>query len=203
MANIWMSETVLPGFISRPEEASIIGRILAGYGELEMELCAYVYAATENFDLTIKCLFRVRGEENRIWRAVAMVKHHYVAAGLGDIFDSVIEDLHWCRQIRNQYAHSQWYYTEAEGLCFVDLEHTARSSSPIESVVERRFPLTLALLKQQEAFFVYVRRKFWYVAEAYRRAQQQARSPGSMLPNPIFTLPKMVVKPPKRPKRHK
>jgi hypothetical protein len=125
IVEIQMSETVLPGFISRPDEGSIIGRILAGYGELEMELCGCVWAATGNLDAAIKALFRVRGEDNRIKKAVSMAKDYYAAAGLAETFNSVIEDLHWCRQIRNQYAHSQWYYTEAEGLCFVDLEHTA------------------------------------------------------------------------------
>jgi hypothetical protein len=123
---IEMSETVLPGFISRPDEGSIIGRILAGYGELEMELCACVCVATGDLDAAIKALFRLRGEDKRIRRAVAMARDYYTSADLAETFDSVIEDLHWCRQIRNQYAHSQWYYTEAEGLCFVDLEHTAR-----------------------------------------------------------------------------
>jgi hypothetical protein len=42
----------------------------------------------------------------------------------------------WCRQIRNQYAHCQWYWTAHEGLCFVDLEAVAKQVTPITELTK-------------------------------------------------------------------
>jgi len=51
----------------------------------------------------------------------------YVGIELGPIYATTMADMDWCRQIRNQYAHCQWYYTAHEGLCFIDLEELASS----------------------------------------------------------------------------
>ena len=61
-----MPATIMPCFGRFPEEGSIIGRLLAGYGELEFELCRCVAAINDNMDAAIKAMFRVRGEEKRI-----------------------------------------------------------------------------------------------------------------------------------------
>jgi hypothetical protein len=35
-----MTETIMPCFDRFPREGNLIGRLLAGYGELELELCS-------------------------------------------------------------------------------------------------------------------------------------------------------------------
>jgi hypothetical protein len=35
-----------------------------------------------------------------------------------------LADLDWCRLIRNQYSHCQWFWTAKDGLCFVNLKQT-------------------------------------------------------------------------------
>jgi hypothetical protein len=40
-----MARTILPAFVQFPKEAAIIGRLLAGYGELEFDLCNCLRAA--------------------------------------------------------------------------------------------------------------------------------------------------------------
>jgi hypothetical protein len=192
-----MAKTLLPAFVNCPNEGIRVGSILAGYGELELELCACVSAATGDLDAAIKSLFGIRGAEQRIKQANALALERYVEAGLDAPFRKVLNDLDWCRELRNQYAHCQWYYTEREGLCFVDLEETAKQVAKIESLVEYRNALPLLLLEQQEAFFVYVRRGFWYLAEAYQRWNQMRQSPHKQLRDPIFPLPNKTARPPK------
>src|ERR1700738_2356229 len=67
-----MSSIIMPAFHVYHQEAAIIGRLLAGYGELEFLLCRCV-AATLGGDLSkaTRILFRSRGEEHRISAADA------------------------------------------------------------------------------------------------------------------------------------
>ena len=58
-----MAELIIPCFSEHQAEADvkIIGRLLAGYGELELEMCECLAAAvTNNLDGAIKILFRGR-----------------------------------------------------------------------------------------------------------------------------------------------
>jgi hypothetical protein len=49
-----------------PTEGTLVGRILAGYGELELTMCACLIAIEGQVDLPIRKLFDERGAENRI-----------------------------------------------------------------------------------------------------------------------------------------
>jgi hypothetical protein len=145
---------------SAEAEGKIIGSLLAGYGELELEMANCLIAATGNFDVSIKALYRVRGEERRINKLDSMMKAQYVDAKLAVDYKQTISDMQWCRKVRNQYAHCQWYYTTADGLSFVNLEAISLSSIPIESIESHKVQADLQLLQRQMDFFVYVRRRF-------------------------------------------
>src|SRR5262249_7168200 len=53
---------VMPAFQKFRGEAAIIGRLLAGYAELEIDLLNCVSEVTQDFDATLKAMFRVRAE---------------------------------------------------------------------------------------------------------------------------------------------
>jgi hypothetical protein len=184
--------TIMPCFDNCPKEGDIIGRLLAGYGELELEMCDCVAATTDDLDGAIKRLFGRRGEERRIKTADEMMRAHYASAGLASKYDPTIANMHWCRTVRNQYAHCNWYYTAAEGLCFVDLEHTAKLRRKIESVVAHRYPIDVALLKQQENYFTYVRYCYWHLAESCRMARRKKVRRGG----PLHQWPPLLARPP-------
>jgi len=194
-----MTAIVVPCFVPSQAEAEgvIIGQLLAGYGELELELADCVIAAIGNYDAAIKVLFRERGEQKRIERADSMIKAKYEYAGLGASYKQAISDMNWCRCIRNQYAHSHWYYTDAEGLCFVDLEYTAKLSTVIETVMEHRHPIDTSLLERQANFSIYVKNCFWFLAESYRRFDKITKSPEVLLSSRIHALPARVARPQK------
>jgi hypothetical protein len=157
----------MPAFDRFPQEGNLIGRLLAGYGELELELCSCLATVTDDLDGAAKMLFGTRGEKKRIDTADTAMKEAFAKAKLKKEYSHTIECMHWCRELRNQYAHCNWYDTLNEGLCFVNLEEVAKiveSTIPLE---DHRVPINVALLKQQEEFFDYVRKCFWFISEAY------------------------------------
>jgi hypothetical protein len=102
-----MAELIIPCFTEFQAEAEgkIIGRLLAGYGELELEMCACLAATTNDLDGAIKSLFRERGGESRIRAADTRMKQQFIAAGLAAPYQVALCDMDWCRQIRNQMTH--------------------------------------------------------------------------------------------------
>jgi hypothetical protein len=185
--------TIMPCFDRFPKEGDIIGRLLAGYGELELEMCACVAEATDDLNGAIKKLFSIRGEQKRIETADKMMKTYYASVGLASKYNRTIANMHWCRKVRNQYAHCNWYDTAAEGLCFIDLEHTAKLKRKIKSVTAHRYSIDVALLKRQENYFTYVRKCYWHLAEAFRIAHGKASRKGG----PLWPWPPRLARPPK------
>jgi hypothetical protein len=184
--------TIMPCFDRFPKEGNLIGRLLAGYGELELEMCACLAATTDDLSAAIKRLFGIRGEYKRIKTADAMMKASYASAGLASKYNHVIGNMDWCRTVRNQYAHCNWYDTTAEGLCFVDLEHTAKLKRKIKSVAAHRYPIDAVLLKRQETYFTYVRECYWHLAAAYRIARGKGFKGG-----PLHPWPPRLARPPR------
>jgi hypothetical protein len=180
-----MSDPILPVFPRYPKEAEIIGRLLAGYGELEFELCLCLGAALGDEDTAIRVMFRARGEEARIQIADALARPKFEAAGVGPVYWEAIADMGYCRQIRNQYAHCHWTET-SNGLGFLSLEPVARKTTPIKLYA---VCADAPLLEEQEAYFKYVQRCFWHLGEEYKKWAGRSASLG-------FPLPKKLVRPP-------
>lgn len=171
-------------------EGMVIGRLMAGYGELELQLCACRIAVEGIFDLPIREIFGIRGAERRIKFAKAALRSDFTRAGLITDLLRALDDLDWCRQIRNQYSHCQWYWTKQEGLCFVNLKELANQVTTILAVTAGRHPISLSLLGAQEAFFWYAKECLMYLDTAYRDwNRQQGGTPGP----PIFLYPKPQV----------
>jgi hypothetical protein len=97
-----MSETFMPGFRHFSNEGATIGRLLAGYGELEFEMCRCLESAMGSFDAAFKLLFRKRGERKRIDRADKIMRPEFSAAGLDANYTITMTSMDTCRIIRNQ-----------------------------------------------------------------------------------------------------
>jgi hypothetical protein len=121
------------------------------------------------------------------------MKQKFIDAGLAAPYQAALCDMDWCREIRNQYAHCHWYYTSHEGLCFLNLENSAKKSHPIIDVTDGRQRLDAELLIKLEAYFKYVQKCFWYLESAYAKwAGGRSSIPDGPLP------PKLD-----RPQKHK
>ena len=98
----------LIAFITCPKEAAIVGRIVAGYGELEYAMSLCLGTAIGDEDAAYKCFFRTRGEEQRIEIADALMRHVFSKHELIGEYGETIGAVRWCRKLRNQYAHAHW-----------------------------------------------------------------------------------------------
>ena len=162
-----MPETIMPGFERFKPEGSIIGRLLTGYGELEFEMCRCIEAVTTDLDAAIRSLFQIWNAQDRITKTANLVSSQYVNAGLGAMFATAVADIDWCRLIRNQYAHCNWYDTKSEGIMFYNLEELSRQPDKIIFVTSQRHGLPLDLLQHQEEFFKNVQKCFWHLYSEY------------------------------------
>ena len=75
---------LLPLFYERPDEARLIGLMLAGYGELELDLmgCAQCAMKDRKLDGIFKAMFRARSEGARIDVADALARTHFTEIGV-------------------------------------------------------------------------------------------------------------------------
>jgi hypothetical protein len=183
-----MADFIIPTFIDFAVEGAIVGRLLAGYGELELELCQCVAAVTRNIDDVIRKLFNLRGEKRRIDCADDLARAPYTKAGLGVDYSAVINKMHYCRELRNQYAHCQWYGTSQDGFAFVNLEEVSKLNTAIFPLESHRCLVDAALLRQQETFFKHVQRYFWYLTGEY-----QTRVNGQH--GNVWSLPAVLAQP--------
>ena len=189
-----MSETIMPCFSEAQHRAEgiIIGHLLAGYGELELEMALCVAAATKDLDAAIREMFGTRGEERRIKLARRLLQSPAADAGLGPLTNQILEDMDWCRSVRNQYAHCAWYPKHGSGLGFVNLEEVALIPGATGPMENYRHTLSLDLLGDQEAFFVYMRHCFWHLGEQFKNWAEGSSS--QLFPTPAAkTRPRLHI----------
>jgi len=169
------------------EEGKFIGKILAGYGELEVTVLSCLVAVEGQLDLPIRQLFGRMSAERRINLARKRLLPDFTKAGLGAEMKESLRDLDWCRGLRNQYAHCQWGWTSADGLFFANLEQLADQQDRISNVMDQRRYIDVPLLQEQEAYCNYVREFFTYLDTAYRawdRAKVAVTPPSHIHPKP-------------------
>jgi hypothetical protein len=145
---------MLKAFDRNPDQGMIVGKLVAGYGDLEFGLLECLTAALGgDMSMAGRIMFRARGEEQRILIADGVLRTRYGKAGLAAPYSEAIADLNWCRRIRNQYAHSHWT-TGKNGLQFTDFDEAAKGNEPQMMLTLR--DLDLNLLQEQEAYFDFV-----------------------------------------------
>jgi hypothetical protein len=150
-----MAPPVFSPFARFPTEAAIIGRLVVLYGELEYALCGCLTAVIleHHVDTAFRALLRIRGGAARIDVADALMYATYQKFELGEAYDVALSALRWCKNIRNQYAHSHWHDGGADGLFFMELEEAAKGKAGDLDVKFRHVDATL--LTQQEEHFRY------------------------------------------------
>lgn len=179
-------------------ESIVLARLLAGYGEIELQMCMCLVAVEGQIDTPIRQVFGKTGAERRIKICKKALRNDYDKANLTADLQAALSDLEWCRQIRNQYAHSSWFWTAPTGLCFVNLEEVANQPTTINSALTNRHRIDVPLLQAQEDFFWYVKQYLMYLETAYKtwnKAQSRggARGPQGF----IYPKPTKIARPPK------
>jgi hypothetical protein len=136
---------LMPAFHRRKKDAGAVGRLIAGYGELELGLSKCVGMALafkrnppvdaqhryihriryENF--AIKLVFRMRrGEKKRIGDCGKIMRKPYAQEGLTKELDETLNAMRACLRFRNLFAHCTWAQSRKRGLFFINLEEVAR-----------------------------------------------------------------------------
>lgn len=115
-----------PAFERWPSEASLVGKILASFGEIELTICQCADAALDMQSSLIKALYLLKNTSSRVDLAESLMRNVYQASGLLDDFDATFEAVRSCTSIRNQYAHCNWVDDDEGGLFFADLQKSAK-----------------------------------------------------------------------------
>jgi hypothetical protein len=180
---------VMPAFRRFPEEAAVIGRLLAGYAELEIDLLHCVSVARDDFDATLKAMFRIRGETARINVADALGRQLYHRLGLGTDFEMAVSAMRYCLKIRNQYAHCNWYDDNTGRLAFVNVEEIANENQPISGFEGlTRHYIDVPTLAEQEQYFGYTDALLTY-------ANYEGRFRVGKLQRNVFSKPAQINQP--------
>lgn len=160
---------VLAPFNDFPEEAALVGKLLAGYAVLEIDLMHCVNAVRHDESAVIKALFANRGEERRINGASDMARTRFLDLGLQDDFDRAMSALHHCRKLRNQYAHCVWWNDNTPNPAFRAAEAIAGLEGDVSLAHLEPHHVSIQLLEQQLDYFEYTDDLLlWLIREARR-----------------------------------
>ena len=110
-----MTDLMMPAFCQAPEQGAIIGRLLAGYGELEFEMGPCLGVTTRGDpEAGVRELFSERGEKDRIRKARKGMVPEYERIGLRKECETALGDMDWCRDVRDR-THIAIGITESRG----------------------------------------------------------------------------------------
>lgn len=147
---------IIEAFFKFTNEAALIGRMLAGYAELEIDLMHCVQVVRDDFDTVLKAMFRTRGETQRIEVADAFGRQYYHDLGLGTQFEMALGGVRYCLRIRNQYAHCNWWDDFSGKLAFANLEEVAKENTRINGLTSlTTHHVDIVLLQEQMSYFEY------------------------------------------------
>tara|TARA_R110002110_G_scaffold213752_1_gene427166 strand:- start:172 stop:720 length:549 start_codon:yes stop_codon:yes gene_type:complete len=178
----------MPAFDTFPTEANIIGRLLAGYGELEFALCQCIAQARDDFDTTVKALFRTRGERQRVKVADALGRSIFRSLGYGDMFSEAVADMLFCTKLRNRYAHCNWHDDLSGKIGFVDLEEIAEGHAKARISNLTIHHLDEQVLAAQMNYFDYVDKCLVFL-------NFEAQKLGGRLDSHPWQIPKKIGRP--------
>lgn len=174
---------ILRAFQDFPDEAALIGRMLAGYADLEIDLMHCAKAVRVDLDLALKAMFRGRGNAQRIDIADALARQPYHALGVGSDFERAIGAVRYCLKIRNLYAHCTWWNDNSGQLAFANLEDLAKLNVPVEDLHGLDVHhVTVPHLQSQLGYFEYADNLLIGVIQEGNRLAGRPAHPGITIP---------------------
>lgn len=158
-----------PVLSSNPNETLIIGAMVIGYGEIELLFGICAGLALKHRNVVLVAFHKVSTAGARIEIANALASEAIKALKLQNEYAEAFGAVRFCSQIRNQFAHCQFGRAEDDSMIFAKAE---------DSIDKNGFKpkwkgLTLALLKEQEAYFVYTRALLLHLENRIQIAVQE------------------------------
>lgn len=127
--------------------------MVIGYGEIELLFGICAGLALEHRNVVLMAFHKVSTAGARIEIGDALAADAIRKLGLQNEYGEALGALRFCSQIRNQFAHCQFGLSEKDTIMFAKAE----DSIGINGFSPNWRGLTLTLLKEQEAYFVYTR----------------------------------------------
>jgi hypothetical protein len=179
--------TIMPAFDRYPEEASIIGRILVAFGELELTLATTVGVAglASNIELGLRALYKVRSTASRLDLADTLLRPAFAKKGLEPEYLLTKAAIKYSQTIRNQYAYCIWGDHINGGLFFTDLEKAADRTELLSFQWKH---VDIELLRSQIEYFDFALQSLHYIHGEY---MTRAGSLGA----PVFPKPQAKDRP--------
>jgi hypothetical protein len=199
---------LMPAFRRHKKCAAVVGRLLAGYGELELLLAFCVGTADasrtkpkpgqqiglhriHHEHQAIKDMFRERGAANRFKMAKKRMNKVFAMAGMTSDYNEIMGAMYQCLKIRNLFAHCHWAQSKKRGLFFINLEDAAVVLGDLKLDAFRHArPKTLADI---EDYFWYTFEGLDYLAKALAVKTNVMRGPAPSRPPRKPPLPKHNV----------
>jgi hypothetical protein len=188
---------LLPAFHRFPKEAAIIGRLLAGYGEIEYLFAMCLASSASDEDTALRTFFSVNGEAPRLDVGHNLMWKLYEIADLSNRYTPVRAATLFCRTARNTFSHCHWADDPVAGLFYANLEATAeRKTAPFRQA-HKWLHVDATLLTQIENYFWNTSERLQWLAAEYRVYNRKVRKN-------IFRWPKGLSQPTQhnRPETH-
>jgi hypothetical protein len=189
-----MTRSIMKPFSKFSAEGDIIGRLLAGYSNIEVSLFHAVHVATGDFDAALKKMFGIRSERKRIDAAEQLGLPEYQRLNLAADFREALTVMRHCLNIRNQYAHWIWWDDYSGQLAFANVEDLAKpkTGKVTDLSTLNAHHVDAALLKAQEAYFVYADDLLLWVNYEGRFTEGKL---GNAWQNPMGSKPSSLPRP--------
>src|SRR5580692_6983752 len=185
-----------PAFDRYPIEAQYVGKLLAGFAEIEFSVCRSAgYAAGMERDV-LKALYRLRATSSRIAAADALGKPGFREADLLTEYATALGMVGICLRIRNQFAHCNWadhLETPGSGLFFTDLQESASAD---EGFDQAWYHVDVPLLTEHETYFATTMEWLWFLYINLRLARGDAQ--GDAWPKPPALAQPLFHNPPEK-----
>ena len=121
-----------PAFDRHPDEAKLIGLILASFGEIELMVCKVAGTALGSEETVVRAFYRLRMTSARLEMANVLAGPVFTLHGLEQEYETLAAGMNRALKIRNQYAHCNWadhQPDESAGLFFADVQEAAKATT--------------------------------------------------------------------------
>jgi hypothetical protein len=144
--------SINPAFQRHSAEASLIGRIVVHFGEIEVSFCQNNSIALDMHVPLMKALYSLKATSSRIDFVDGLIRNLYLGLELEREYDISISMLRYCLRIRNLFAHCNWADSPNDivaGLFYADLQDSAKTSDLMHDWKH----VDVALLQRHEDYF--------------------------------------------------
>ncbi len=158
-----------PALERHPAEAGLIGALVVGYSELDIAMVEAAGYALEMRLPLLDAVEVVNSELSRIEVVRRLAGPRFAKIGFDEHFTYAVDAQHFCREVRNHYAHCHYADFGPDGP-LVTVKARDLFSDPAQTI--QRLPwriVSVDLLSAQERYFEHARKWWLWLGHAVPR----------------------------------